>query len=218
MPPKPRRFLALAQLFLLECLNPDRRGFPLYFRPSDLPQWFRENRFWGRIPTPVPPPRPWLNYDLVDWVERLRPRTVLEWGSGGSTLWFSKICERMVSVEDDAGWYEAVLASLPTGLGNQVELSLFNNEQDYLSGLDAFAASRPDLILIDGSWRVACLEASLSSLRAGSFVVIHDSNHPEIMRALGRLGEEFFRQDRFGPCFGVKNFRAWTLLRRRQSA
>lgn len=215
MHPKPRKILSLAQLFLKECLNPDRRGFPLFFRPSDLPRWFRENRFWGRIPASIPPPRPWLNYDLVDWVERFRPRTVLEWGSGGSTIWFAGICQRLVSVEDDAGWHAAVSASLPTGLGNRVELRLLTNEQDYLSGIYAFGASRPDLILIDGSWRVACLEASLSSLKAGSFVVVHDSNHPDIMQALNRKAGEFCRQDRFGPCYGVKNFRAWTLLRRR---
>lgn len=52
----------------------------------------------------------------------------------------------------------------------------------------------------------------LDGLRAGALVVIHDSNHPEIMQTLRPLEGEFFRQDRFGPCHGVKNFRAWTLL------
>jgi len=39
-------------------------------------------------------------------------KDVFEFGSGGSTLWFSKFVKSLISVEDDKGFYEEVLAHL----------------------------------------------------------------------------------------------------------
>jgi predicted O-methyltransferase YrrM len=44
--------------------------------------------------------------------EIARGKSVFEFGSGGSTLWFSKFVKSLISVEDDPGFYEEVLAHL----------------------------------------------------------------------------------------------------------
>ena len=38
--------------------------------------------------------------------------TVLEWGSGGTTLYFPQIVNTYVSMEHDSGWYEKVLPDI----------------------------------------------------------------------------------------------------------
>lgn len=212
--PKPRGTFSLLQTFIKECFNPDRRGFPLYFLPSDLFLFCQENRFWGRIPSAIPPPLPWLNYDLVRWVEETRPKTVLEWGSGASTIWLAGICDRLVSIESDVKWYHAVSDKLGSRAREGIELRLCPDRMEYVNGISAFGKGRPDLVLIDGSWRQDCLQVALSMLWKGAAVVLHDSNAPGNLDALSKLPKEIFRQDRFSPCHGMKNFRGWTLLRR----
>jgi len=210
--PKPRSTFSLLRTFVKECLNPERGGFSLYFLPSDLSLWIRENRFWGRIPQAIPPPRPWLNYDLVRWVEQFRPKTVVEWGSGASTLWFAGFCKRLVSLESDVRWYNAVAENLKPLARDGLELRCFPRQKEYVEGISILGGQHPDLILIDGSWREECLKAALGSLRKGAAVILHDSHFPEMLDALSRLPKKISRQDRFGPCHGIKNFRGWTLL------
>ena len=41
---------------------------------------------------------------------------MLEWGAGGSTLYFSSMVGKFVSIENDRGWYDKLLSDLTTML------------------------------------------------------------------------------------------------------
>lgn len=136
---RPRGFVPLALTLCKEYFNPARNGLPLSLPPKDILRWFRENRYWGRRPDPVPPPYPWLNYNLLRWIERLAPRTVFEWGSGASTIWFSRLptSPRVISVESDPKWHAAVESSLSVHRF-ETKVYLRQEKADYL---DAFRSS-----------------------------------------------------------------------------
>lgn len=61
-------------------------------------------------------PLPWFAYDAIDYIETiLQPNFVgLEYGSGGSTLWFAQRIARITSVEHDVKWWARVSAELTT--------------------------------------------------------------------------------------------------------
>src|SRR5262245_52249641 len=54
--------------------------------------------------------RPWMTFASIAFLDgALRPdMRVFEWGSGGSTLFFSKRAKEVIAVEDDAEWAENV--------------------------------------------------------------------------------------------------------------
>jgi hypothetical protein len=124
-------------------------------------------------------------------LKHVRPGTrMLEWGSGGSTLWFADRLPEgatLVSVDHDRQWHERLAAALGTRPGVELRLAeparpLGRNatidEEDaaplaaYLAAADGSAY---DLILVDGVARNACLEKARELLAPGGVVFLHDA-------------------------------------------
>lgn len=64
---------------------------------------------------------PWLPYQATKFIDSLHPGFVFEWGSGGSTLHFTRMSglNRLVTVEHEPAWFKAVCHRLgiePWGL------------------------------------------------------------------------------------------------------
>jgi hypothetical protein len=175
-------------------------------------RWFRENRFWGRLPPEEFPDQPWLNYDLVRWLSARQPARVLEWGSGASTLWLAKNCRQLLSIEHDPVWHKRVLGQLRlTNL--TVNLRLHPEKQDYVEKVVSDCSSAPpDVVLIDGNWREECLQAASAWIGSGTTLLLHDSHAGQYQEVLRGLSKEVARKNRFGPCHGMKNFRGWSLI------
>ena len=89
--------------------------------------------------------------------EIARGKSVFEFGSGGSTLWFSKFVEKLISVEDDREWYEAMTAVL-TGHTN-VDLRFAETEV------------LPDAIIGTGPYDVVFVDCMTQNERKRSIVV-----------------------------------------------
>lgn len=122
---------------------------------------------------------------------------MLEWGSGGSTVWFADRLPagaELISVDHDREWHGKVAECLrgrlnvrlvlsePTGpLGRNATIE----EEDVrpLRGLvhaaDEFAGDRKfDVILVDGYARGACLRHAGRLLAPGGVVFLHDAQRP----------------------------------------
>lgn len=211
---RPRGWLSLTLTFWKELINPDRNGLPFCLPQKDILNWFRDNRYWGRRPDPIPPPLPWLNYNLLRWVEERGPRSVFEWGSGASTIWFSRLSTSptVVSVESDPKWHAVVQASLQ-GAHLQAKVHLCPEKRTYLEAFRSSEILPPDLILIDGIWREECLEVALPYIEHGTSIIFHDSENKSFQETLSNLPEAVKRRDFYGPCWGIKNFRGWSLLK-----
>ena len=210
---RPRTWLSLSLTFCKELINPDRNDLPFCLPPKDILSWFRDNRHWGRKPDPIPPALPWLNYNLLRWVEERGPRSVFEWGAGASTIWFSRLSTspRVVSVESDPKWYAAVQASLHQA-NQKSQVHLCPEKSAYLEAFRLSGILPPDLVLIDGVWREDCLKVALPYVKQGTCVIFHDTHGKPYQEALRHLPNSVKKRDFYGPCWGIKNFRGWSLL------
>jgi|GEM_PF-749684 predicted O-methyltransferase YrrM len=102
---------------------------------------------------------------------------VLEFGSGGSTIWFSTYTSNLVSIEHDPKWYEKVKTELKSDPAfNSVDLKFLS--KPYYSVCDEFPDEYFDLILVDGRNRVRCAENSIRILKKGGILMLDDAQRP----------------------------------------
>jgi SAM-dependent methyltransferase len=114
---------------------------------------------------------------------------MLEWGAGGSTLWFANRLPTdatLTSVEHDPKWHAVVAENV--GVRDNVRLLLrpaegplgrnATSEEENASPLTSYvraaAGERFDVVLVDGYARSACLTAASDLLKPGGVVCLHD--------------------------------------------
>jgi hypothetical protein len=147
--------------------------------------------------------RPWMLpreiWIVEDLLLRKRPLSCLEWGSGGSTVWFPGLISddsRWLAIEHDRGWADRVKA---TKLKQYVSVVYVPPvEARFASPADAERpearfqdyVQRParegsfDFVLVDGRARSSCLNLSREILSPDGVVVLHDANRPRYHAAL----------------------------------
>jgi predicted O-methyltransferase YrrM len=109
---------------------------------------------------------------------------VVEFGSGMSTLWLARRAGFVLSVEDDAGWHDAVQAKLSRHRLGNVRLEL-RGERDY-ADLSGFPDRYFDFALVDGSARHDCVVAALAKLKPGGWLYL-DNTDKDMTRPGGDL-------------------------------
>lgn len=127
-----------------------------------------------------------LEYQLI--VDSLdKNKTMLEWGSGTSTTYFSQYAKYIDSIEHDPTWASQVRDSLsvynidnvtlhevpwnsPRPNGGPTEYYQFENYINYIDTLN----KKFDVVLIDGRARFWCAQKILPYLKKDSIVFIHD--------------------------------------------
>jgi len=143
-------------------------------------------------------PIPWVTYPFIQFIaERLNPALELfEYGSGNSTLYYSKRVAKVCSVENDKSWYEKIKSFMPDNV------TLFFCELEYDGDYCRYASkidNKFDLIIIDGRDRVNCAINSIEALKPTGVVVLDDSEREEYMPAINFLkGYDFKRIDFWG--------------------
>ncbi len=117
--------------------------------------------------------------------------TILEYGSGGSTVLAAKVGARVVSVESDKDWAERLAVHLagisatavvhPVDIGETKEWGRPVNRQGAeryhryaLSVWDRPDLGVPDLVLIDGRFRCACVAAVMLRATRPTTVLFDD--------------------------------------------
>ena len=125
-------------------------------RPRFIPGYLAHLPLWKRAPLDVG--LPLFSYGAIDYIARLmRPgQKVFEYGSGGSTVFFARRAQRVVSVENEAEWQRMVSARLAQlGLTNvDCQLHAFGDaEAGNYGSLPYFNVLTPntyDIIIVDG--------------------------------------------------------------------
>lgn len=111
--------------------------------------------------------------DMVDKVlEFFKPKVCLEWGSGGSTIYFPQkhsFIEKWISIEENPNWHKEVLKKKP----DKVDLKLWRGE-DYVSGI-LKEGMNFDFILIDGIKREECMRTASFLLKDKGICLLHDT-------------------------------------------
>jgi SAM-dependent methyltransferase len=158
----------------------------LVFHPQYISRCLAHNVLKDR--TPLDLEIPWFSYAAIDFLESfLRPEMeVFEYGSGGSTLFFSRRVRSVLSVEDNPAWYELVTTRLKEKSVTNAKLRLcpfdFKNpigfeKSEYLSALPE---QKFDVLVIDGSeeWtqvRPICFQKAEAHVKPGGVIVVDDS-------------------------------------------
>lgn len=145
---------------------------------------------------------PWFTYPAIDYLRQLdlSDKTMLEWGSGNSSLFFSKRVKQLYSIEHNAVWYKQVHN---WHIYNQV---LKLEDENYADAPLRFNEDF-DIILIDGIDRAACAEQSLELIKSGGVIILDNSDrYPSIAERFRNLN--FIEVDFHG--FGPINDYTWT--------
>jgi nitrite reductase/ring-hydroxylating ferredoxin subunit len=140
-------------------------------------------------------PLPWLSYPIVSFLEkRVQPHfTVFEFGTGNSTLWWSKKVARVFSCEHDPGWYDTIKKTAPS---NVTLMYIESPENDYAKSLENFS-EKFEIIIVDGEQRVECAKHALPFLTSDGVIIFDDSDRPEYAEAIRYLNDQGFRKIEF---------------------
>ena len=120
----------------------------------------------------------------------LKSENVFEFGCGGSTIFISnnQNIKNIHSVDSDIDWINKVKEDLPKktklryidinadshNWGHPKDHSKIDDWPKYSSALLKIRNFFPDLILVDGRFRVACALKSISRMKKDSYLMIHD--------------------------------------------
>lgn len=148
-------------------------------------------------------PLPWYTYPAIEYLNQLdfREKTIFEFGSGNSTLYWARRAKRVVAVEHDVQWFEK-LSTPPSN----TECALREDVDQYVNFVHTLQEGA-DVIVIDGIERRRCAEGVTSRLRSGGVVILDNSDWftetAEYLRGLDLIEVDMHG---FGPINGY----SWT--------
>jgi predicted O-methyltransferase YrrM len=139
--------------------------------------------------------------DLVTYISR--DSIMLEIGGGDSTVFLSRLVKKIVTLEHNLEWAEKIRGNTK-GYESTVfvvepnwpqshpfqpaEEGQFENYLNFLTSLDD---DQFDVILIDGRDRVKCVNTSLTKLKSGGILLVHDFwNRPKYHSILNNIDLE----------------------------
>jgi len=120
---------------------------------------------------------------------------VLEFGSGGSTVWFAERCALIRTHEGSMEVVEKIYYTLKEkGLERKVEFLL---NARYPRFIPRFDKDTFDLIVVDGRSRLLCLESTIGSLKPGGWVLLDNAEvHEDCVAFMDKL--KWHREDTRG--------------------
>ena len=135
---------------------------------------------------------PWMNFSVIDLLrERVSDdMSVFEYGCGYSTLFLSKLCKKIVSVEHDQVWLETLKPKFA------------NNAEAYYCEIDVdgdYCRFTPehitqfDLVIVDGRDRVNCLIQSVKKLKENGVIILDDSHRKKYQEGKDYLLSRSFK-------------------------
>lgn len=121
---------------------------------------------------------PWMNYSIIAFIkERLsKDLNLFEFGSGYSTMFYSRLAKSVTSVEHDKSWYDLVVTKIP----KNVQLIFIEEDIDgkYCRSIKT-NDKRFHIVIVDGKDRVNCLKQSINSLENNGVILLDDSHRKD---------------------------------------
>ncbi len=171
-------------------------------------------------------PHPFMPKEERQFLEAqyLNASTILEFGAGGSTLFAIENKKSIVSVESDKKFFDYLLLHAKkkyalhdakiilanTGITGRYGMPIFfplspnvveKGLSYVLTGYSQFVNRTPDLIFVDGRWRVACCLYSIISRFSSSRLLLDDF---ESDRSYAHMIDKYFTIDMHGRIAWLK--------------
>lgn len=154
--------------------------------PRHARMWLQD-RLSGK--SPVMQNMPWIAMPCIDFLDSyLRPgQKVLEWGGGGSTMYFLRRGAFLTTVESSPEWVQDLSArveALPGDCRSRWDLRVApaaNNDDPRIAGyIDQVNHGGPwDVVLVDGWSRFKCLLEARSAVKTGGVLVLDNANQSQ---------------------------------------
>jgi len=138
-------------------------------------------------------PLPWVTYSFIDFIsDRLKKdMDIFEYGSGNSTLWYSKKVNSVTSVEHDISWFEKIKNNMPNNVDINYQELVYSKKYCHFSNN---MEKKFDIIIVDGRDRVNCIKNSLDSLKEQGIIVLDDSERKSYKDGIDFLLENNFKK------------------------
>lgn len=167
-----------------------------------FPAWRRSLRPGA---SPLQDRQPWMTFAAIAFLRRtLNPKMrVFEYGSGGSTLFFSKHAAEILTVEHDPAWGRKVAEALHSQQSTNARVELVEPQpnpdptqndpadpaaciskaeqyrglsfRSYVSRIDAWPDHHFDIVVVDGRARPACLQHAAPKIKPGGWLVLDNA-------------------------------------------
>jgi len=123
-------------------------------------------------------PLPWMNYSVVEFLNKRLNKSinVFEYGSGYSTIYFSKLVKKITSIEYNNEWFEKISNKLNAILN--VAISYVPLNKNYSRAIEDITPNKQkyEFIIIDGRKRVECAKKAIKYLTPDGILLLDDSN------------------------------------------
>lgn len=167
-----------------------------------FPVWWKYKQ---RDLSPLECDRPWITFQAKDFLDTIlkKDMSVFEYGSGSSTLYFSRRVKSIYSIENDSEWFTYLERYLSKYEISNVTCKLFEAQpcddnsfygssspankglsfEEYVKSIDAFPDGTFDIIVVDGRSRNACIEHALLKLRKNGYLIVDNSEREGYFKA-----------------------------------
>lgn len=137
-------------------------------------------------------PLPWVTYSFIDFISARLSKTMktFEYGSGFSTLYYSKKTQSVTTVEHNKVWYEKMVKHHLTNV--QIIYCAEDEKGNYSSSIEQIK-NEYDLIIVDAIDRVNCIKKSLKALSKSGVVILDDSEREEYTEAFDVMASNNFK-------------------------
>ncbi|WP_111672176.1 O-methyltransferase [Algoriphagus litoralis] len=191
--------------FVSECLKFIRTGQDISLAIKDFKAYFHYNR---ELVPPYLSSKPWIAHRAyLDLESKIRPdMQVLEFGSGGSTLYLADKVASIYSIEHDEKWFTEIHAKLkaypkvthilvkPEKKQGKPEYASINglfsqglDFEKYAHAADHLPNDSIDLLIIDGRVRPQCLINTVGKLKKGGILIFDNAERESYQNILQQV-------------------------------
>jgi hypothetical protein len=124
---------------------------------------------------------PWFTYPAIEYLNRLdlSEKIVFEYGSGNSTIFWSKKTHKVFAVENNVNWFNYLKSKI-----RKTAYFLETDKDKYINCIAKFK-KKYDIIVIDGDYRKECAKLAVNYIKNNGFIILDNSDwFPEISKFL----------------------------------
>jgi hypothetical protein len=144
-------------------------------------------------------PIPWFTYAATEYIKQMdfSQKSIFEYGSGNSTLFWAKRAKLLMSVENDEKWFKYVSRKLVRN--KRAKVLLAQTKRSYVNAINV-AGEKIDVIVIDGEYRDDCAKQAVKKINRGGFIILDNSDwFPETAKYLRQQNLIEIDMSGFGP-------------------
>jgi len=138
-------------------------------------------------------PLPWISMPAIEILQekKLDDLFVFEYGSGNSTIWFSKRVKRIVSIEHDKKWFDYQLQQKKME-NTEIIFKTLDYGGTYAKVIQSY--HNIDIALIDGRDRKNCAINAVAQLSPRGIIILDDAQRKNYASAREYLKEKGFKE------------------------